>query len=159
MRKNRRGSSADIVTRKSGRRAELLRLTQKAFFEPQRQKRARPSCCNCKPYVNIEGNIKTTSACASYPRARLCFLPLMWSSQATLSFRVQSQTWGDVKTRPRQRLGTCNNHHLAVKPALLVCRRCTGNDDTFSNPVLDINPVIALHKRRSLDVRLADVLT
>jgi hypothetical protein len=82
----------------------------------------------------------------------------MWSSQATLSFRVQSQTWGDVKTSPRQRLGTCNNHHLAVKTTLLVFRRCTGNDDTFSNPVLDINPVIAFHKRRSLDVRLAEVL-
>ena len=108
--------------------------------------------------MNSEGNIKTTSACASDPRARLCFLPLMWSSQATLSFRVQSQTWGDVKTSPRQRLGTCNNHHLAVKTTLLVFRRCTGNDDTFSNPVLDINPVIAFHKRRSLDVRLAEVL-
>lgn len=41
---------------------------------------------------------------------------------------------------------------------MLVFRRCTGNDDTFSNPVLDINPVIAFHKRRSLDVRLAEVL-
>jgi hypothetical protein len=103
MRKNERGSYADIVTRECGRRAELLRLTQKEFFEPQRQKRAQPSCCNCKEYVNVEGNLKKISAYASYPRARLCFLPLMWSSQATLSFRVQSQTWGDVKTSPHLR--------------------------------------------------------
>ena len=145
------------MTQEYGRRARCLRLTQKAFFEPQRQKRAQPSCCNCKQNVNIEGNQKIASANTSYPRARLCFLPLMWSSQATLSLRVQSQTWANVKKCPDLRL-SIRNYYLTVKTTLLVLWRCAGNDDTFPHPVLNINPVIAFHKRRSLDVRLAEVL-
>ena len=134
------------------------RVTQKVLFERQTRRRAQPSCYNCRQMLN---HITHMAAQATYPSARLCFLPLIWSSQATLSFRVQSHTYANQHTSQsaaRQQSSSTQETNLAIKATLLVLRRCTGNDNSFAHSILGVHLVIAFHQRRTLHVRLAEIL-
>lgn len=51
-----------------------------------------------------------------------------------------------------------NKANLAVKATLLILWCSTGDHNTLSHAVLNIDFVVTFHKRRTLDVGLAEVL-
>jgi hypothetical protein len=51
-----------------------------------------------------------------------------------------------------QHRSSMRHAHLAVKTTLLILRRCAGDNNAFSYAILNVNLVIAFHKRCTLNV-------